>query len=78
MHIEPNHQRKGIGMKLLSTIIEKGLEFGLLTLRLETADFFEAARHFYKSVGFRDIKEYIEGEVSLCLRKTTRYMEMTL
>jgi GNAT superfamily N-acetyltransferase len=78
MYIQPQHQGQGMGKKLFLTLIERGREFGYSMIRLETADFFEAARHLYKSVGFHDIEEYAGGEVSLCLRKTTRYMEMKL
>ena len=78
MYIQPQHQGQGMGRALLLTLIERGREFGLAKIRLETADFFEAARHLYQSAGFHDIDEYSGGEVSLGLRKTIRYMEMTL
>ena len=78
MYIKSKFRGQSLGRTLLSRLIEQGREFGYSKLRLETADFFEAARHIYQSVGFRDIEEYQGGEVSLCLRKTTRHMEMDI
>jgi len=78
MYIQPSFQGRGMGRKLILTLIERGQKFGYSKIRLETADFFEVARHLYKSVGFRDIDEYSGGEVSLCLRETIRYMELNL
>jgi len=78
MYIQPTYQGQGFGRKSILTLIERGKQFGYSKIRLETADFFEAARHLYRSIGFHDIGEYSGGEVSLCLLKTTRYMEMKL
>ena len=76
MFIKPEFRGQGLGRTMFSKLIEKGREFGFSKLRLETANFFEAARHLYRSFGFQDIEEYHGGEVSLCLRETTKYMEM--
>ena len=78
MYIKPEYRGQGLGRTMLSKLIDRGREFGFSKLRLETADFFEAAQHLYRTVGFRDIEEYHGGEVSLCLRGTTRFMEMNL
>lgn len=78
MFIKSEFRGQGLGRKLFSKLIEKGNEFGFSKLRLETADFFEAARRLYRSAGFQDIEEYHGGEHSLCLRETTKYMGMDL
>jgi ribosomal protein S18 acetylase RimI-like enzyme len=78
MYVKPNFRGHGYGRKLFSRLIEKGKDFRFSKILLETADFFEAARNLYRSIGFRDIEEYSGGEVSLCLRETTKYMELDL
>ena len=78
MFIRPLFRGQGHGKELLMKLVEQGRQFGFTTLRLETADFFEAARHLYRSIGFKDIDQYSGGEVSLCLRETTRYMQLDL
>jgi len=78
MYIQPKYRGQKLGRVMLGKLIEEGRMRGFSKLRLETADFFEAARHLYHSVGFIDIEEYSGGEVSLCLRETTRYMELNL
>lgn len=78
MYIEPKYQGHGYGRNLFSILVERGKQFKFSKIRLETADFFEAARHLYQSFGFRDIEAYSGGEVSLCLQETTRYMELDL
>jgi ribosomal protein S18 acetylase RimI-like enzyme len=78
MYIRPQYRGKGLGKEMLGKLVERGKTFGFTKIRLETADFFEVARHLYQSIGFEDIEEYLGGEVSLSLRNTTRYMEMNL
>ena len=78
MYIQPAYRGRNLGKKMISKLIETGRELGFSKLRLETADIFETAVHLYHSVGFKDIDEYLGGEVSHSLGNTVKYMELDL
>ena len=54
MRVHPDHQRKGIGQKILSHLEAKAVELGYTTLVLDTTVGQTAARRFYEKNGYRE------------------------
>ena len=62
MYIRPRTRGNGYGKGILNWLEERAKEFGFSTLRLDTAEFAEAAVHIYRKAGFEEIKQYSGGE----------------
>jgi len=58
MWIQPAHQGKGLGRRLLEACLEEARALGFRRLRLDTQGRMEAARALYRAYGFRDIADY--------------------
>jgi len=74
MYIRPEYQGRGYGKEMLTRLIAKACEQGYHTLRLDTANFLEAAVHIYKSAGFKERDKYPgteseEGHYSIYMEK---------
>jgi ribosomal protein S18 acetylase RimI-like enzyme len=55
--VHPGAAGKGIGRKLTQMAIEYARQSGEKTLALHTTEFMGAARHIYKSLGFKVFRE---------------------
>ncbi len=62
MYIRSRTRGMGYGKGLLKWLEEKAGEFGFSALRLDTAEFAEAAVHIYRKAGFKEIGKYSGGE----------------
>jgi len=62
MYIRPRTRGNGYGKGILNWLEERAREFGFSTLRLDTAEFAEAAVHIYRKAGFKEIQRYSGGE----------------
>jgi GNAT superfamily N-acetyltransferase len=62
MYTRPMSRGNGYGKGILRWLEERAREFGFSTLRLDTAQFAEAAVHIYRKAGFKDIQRYSGGE----------------
>ena len=56
----PKHRGKGYATRLMNHIEEKAKEFGLSSLRLDTAKFNTPAQNLYKKIGYKEIDIYRE------------------
>ncbi len=55
----PQHQRKGIGLKLVETAIEHLKGEGMAYIRIETLDQNEVGRQLYPRLGFKEVARQI-------------------
>ena len=55
LYVHEEHQGKGIGRKLLETIVAEGQRAGLHTIVARIAEASETSTHLHKSVGFEHI-----------------------
>ena len=62
MYIRPRARGNGYGKGILEWLEEMAREFGFWVLRLDTAEFLEAAMHIYRKAGFKEIQQYSGGE----------------
>ncbi len=62
MYVRPGNRGNGYGKGILNWLEERAREFGFSTLRLDTAEFAEAAVHIYRKAGFKEIQRYSGGE----------------
>ena len=62
MYICPRARGNGYGKGILNWLEERARVFGFSTLRLDTAEFAEAAVHIYRKAGFEEIQQYSGGE----------------
>ena len=62
MYIRPRTRGNGYGKGILNWLEERAREFRFSTLRLDTAEFAEAAVHIYRKAGFKEIQRYTGGE----------------
>ena len=53
--VDPIHQRKGIGKSLMSNIIKRSSSHHITLIHLEVKNTNEAAKAFYKTLGFKFI-----------------------
>lgn len=70
MRVDPDHQRRGYGTRMLERLEERARELGFAVLVLDTTARQEGARRLYESFGYgrADRFEWREYEV-LCYRK---------
>ena len=62
MYIRPRTRGNGYGKGILKWLEKRAKEFGFSALRLDTAEFLEAALHIYRKAGFKEIQQYSGGE----------------
>ena len=62
-YVQPQFRRRGIGRKILESLVEQSREMGHKKIWLDTAWFMDTAQALYHSVGFRDIDPYPGTEV---------------
>jgi len=58
MYNRPEYQGKGYGKQMVAKLLDKARELGYHTVRLDTANFLEAAIHVYKAAGFKEREKY--------------------
>jgi len=63
MFVRPAQRRKGIGRALLSAVLDRALAAGYSHVRLDSVRFMREAHNLYRSVGFREIAPYSDGEL---------------
>ena len=72
LYVRPAFRGRGVGGELCRRIIAASLELGYSSMRLDTLASMSAAVELYRSLGFREIKQYrynpIEGAVFMELR----------
>tara|TARA_B100000965_G_C19089703_1_gene540020 strand:- start:18 stop:473 length:456 start_codon:yes stop_codon:yes gene_type:complete len=71
--VNPKHQREGIGRLLISDLIKRSKPLGAKNIYLEVKQTNQAAKAFYKSIGFKIIGNrsnfYKDGSDALILNK---------
>lgn len=77
-HVAEEHQRRGIGEKLMEVVIARGVEEGMRTVACETQNTNVPAIDFYRRLGFTidgvDISyysnnDYPDGEIAIFLKR---------
>jgi len=63
MYVQPQYRGKGIGKALLERLIKEAKVLEYSKIRLDTGPFMQNALGLYHSVGFCDIKPYLQSEV---------------
>ena len=74
--VDRNHQRKGIGRKLVEKAREYAKQQGFHVLRADTGTFMEYAIKFYLACGFEPCG-YVEHDFSLGSKQLHFYMDLT-
>src|SRR3972149_3490279 len=67
MAVRPTHRRRGIGRRLLEWLVETALTAGIESLHLELRATNDAARRFYRALGFGEtilVPRYYAGTES--------------
>ncbi|MBA3743091.1 GNAT family N-acetyltransferase [Sporichthya sp.] len=79
MIVDPAYRGLGIARALIERLIADARADGYNLLRLETADFMTSAQALYRSVGFRDVAMFDDGEAAkIGLVESMRFLELTL
>ena len=60
IYVRPFFQKKGIGRRLLTRLIEEAMNRGYDRLRLETLTFLKPAQALYESMGFEIVNEGVD------------------
>ena len=76
--VRPEFRGMGIARAIIEQLIRDGRTEGYRTIRLETAQFMEAARGLYRSLGFRDIDPYEGRESPREIEPYVVFMELDL
>jgi GNAT superfamily N-acetyltransferase len=58
LYVRQEFRRKGIGLKLSKTVIDKAKKIGYKYMRLDTLPFMKEAIKLYLGLGFREIAPY--------------------
>lgn len=78
MYVRPEWRRKGLGRKLVQTLIDDLSGAGYTLMRLESAPFQQEAHALYRSLGFKDIAPYPENEIPSEFHGNWVFMELRL
>jgi GNAT superfamily N-acetyltransferase len=78
MYVRPEFRGRGIGCRLVNSLIQEARTIGYPRVRLDSTRFMEEAHSLYRSVGFKEIEEYPERENPEEYRKHWVFMEMNL
>jgi len=74
--VDRNHQRKGVGRKLIEKAKEYATSQGFYLLRTDTGTFMEYAIKFYLACGFEPCG-YVEHDFSLGSKQLHFYIDLT-
>jgi len=61
MRVEPEHQGKGLGTRLLKMLEKRARDLGYEELQLDTSVRQEAALHLYQKYGYKEYKRGMLG-----------------
>lgn len=64
MAVRPTHRRRGIGRRMLEWLLDSALTAGIESVHLELREGNDAARRFYRALGFGEtilVPRYYEG-----------------
>jgi len=61
MRVEPEHQGKGLGTRLLKILEKKASDLGYKELQLDTSIRQEAALYLYQKCGYKEYKRGVLG-----------------
>ncbi|PYE48374.1 GNAT family N-acetyltransferase [Deinococcus yavapaiensis] len=64
MYVRPSQRNAGIGVALVTRIIEEARHNGHRLLRLDSAGYMPAAHRLYRRLGFQDTEPYPESEIA--------------
>lgn len=78
MYVRPEFRGKGVGRKLLDSLIQEARRAGYPKMRLDSARFMGGAHALYRSAGFTEIAEYPESEIPKEFRAHWIFMEKEL
>ena len=74
--VRPEYQRQGIGRRMIDWLLESCATAGIALVHLELRASNEAARTFYRAVGFRETRlvprYYCSRESAICMVRTLR------
>jgi putative acetyltransferase len=74
-YVQPQFRGRGLGRKILESLIEQSKVMGHKIILLDTGWFMEAAQALYHSFGFKDISPYPGSEVPEELHPYWVFME---
>jgi GNAT superfamily N-acetyltransferase len=78
MYVRPAFRGRGIGRKLVESLIKEGRKIGYPRIRLDSTRFMKEAHSLYRSVGFREIEPYPESEIPEEFQEHWVFMEKDL
>ena len=78
MYVRPEFRRKGVGRKMVGTLIDEAKKAGYTSIRLDSARFMVGAHALYQSAGFREIAPYPESEIPAEFQEHWIFMERDL
>jgi GNAT superfamily N-acetyltransferase len=78
MYVRPDFRGRGIGRRLVDSLILEAREIGYPRLRLDSTRFMAEAHALYRSAGFVEIGEYPESEIPEEYRAHWVFMELKL
>lgn len=78
MYVRPEGRGSGLGRRLLNELIDAARQIGYATVLLDSSAHMTSAHALYRSVGFRDVDYYPEGETDERLGPYMVYMKMDL
>lgn len=76
LFVRPEMRGRGLGRRLVDTLLHEARQIGYTHMRLDTLGFMEDALRLYRSLGFADIAPY--GDVPAMLRPYIRFLELDL
>jgi GNAT superfamily N-acetyltransferase len=78
MYVRQEFRGRGIGRRLVDTLIQEARTIGYPRVRLDSTRFMAEAHSLYRSAGFVEIEEYPESEIPDEYRAHWVFMEMNL
>ena len=73
LYVSDEYRGLGLGVKLISMIIEEASKLNYKYMRLDTLETMKKAQSLYEALGFYDIEPYVYNPI-----KGTRFMELKL
>ena len=78
MYVLPDYRGQGLGKRILATLIDRARSLGYATAMLDSAVYMTTAHALYRSMGFKPVDYYPEGETDEALKDYLVYMELRL